>query len=55
MNPGTENTMHARAINFAVLGLILLLAAAAGGCRMKPTPYQPRAQTGGYEETRLKE
>ncbi len=47
--------MHARAIRYTALGLMLLLAAAAGGCRMKPTPYQPRSKQGGYEETRLKD
>ena len=36
-------------------GLWLVLVFVIAACTPKPTPYQPLAKNGGYEETRLKE
>lgn len=47
-------TRHLLTLALSAAALLLILLAAAG-CSSNPTPFQPLAEDGGYEESRLQE
>lgn len=51
--PGSRRCHGRGARALPIAALLIGLMAALGACSLQPTPYQPLADAGGYEETRL--